>query len=236
MKTMQMEAKIRTAAKKGAVGRLRAEKKIPAVMYGKGEPAVPLELTPKEVQQVIHTPSGLNVLIKLSLDEQGTPRQETVMIKEIQRHPVSSAILHVDLVKISMDQKLEIKIPVVITGTAPGIKEGGILELVHRELAIRCLPSLIPENVTLDVSALNIGDAITVAQLPVQEGVEILVAGHEPIVHVVLPKLEEEKPAAEAAVEGAVAAVAAPEAKEPEVIGEKEREERRAEKEKTKKE
>jgi large subunit ribosomal protein L25 len=133
-----------------------------------------------------------------------------------------------------MDQLLETQVPVVITGTAPGVKEGGILEVVHRELLVRCLPTLIPENFTVDVSALMIGDGITVKDLALAEGVEVLVEAHEPIVHVVAPRMEEEQPAAEAA---AAVVAAAPEApKEPEVIGEKEREERRAAKEKDKKE
>lgn len=224
MKQIEMEAKARTAKKKNAVGRLRTQNMVPAVLYGRGEESLSLELTGKQVQTAMLTPSLLNTLVKLSITDTQPPRQETVMIKGVQRHPVTSQVLHLDFVKISMDRPLESHIPVVLTGTAPGVKEGGILEVVHRELAIRCLPALIPENITLDVSELKIGDAITVAQLPVQEGITILVDPHEPVVHVVAPKLEEEKPAA---VEGAAAPVPE-EAKEPEVIGEKEREERRA--------
>ncbi len=237
MKQIQMEAKLRTAMKKGRVGRLRLQSIVPAVLYGRGEQSVNLELTAKQIQQLLNTPQGVNVLITLSILGGDQPRQETVMIKEVQRHPVSSEVLHVDFLKISLEQKLETKVPVVLTGTAPGVKEGGILELVHRELTVRCLPTVIPESFILDISALSIGDGITVAQLPAREGIEILVEPHETIVHVVAPKLEEEKPVEAVAVEGAApvaAAVAPEEVKEPEVIGEKEREERRAERKKEK--
>jgi large subunit ribosomal protein L25 len=228
MKQMQMEAKPRTATGKGAVGRLRTQHVIPAVMYGRDLQPINLELTGKAMQSILNTPALQNMLIQLSILGEGQPRQEVVMIKEIQRHPVTASVMHVDFQKIAMDQVLEAHVPVILTGSAPGVKEGGVLELVHREVLVRCLPTLIPDNITLDISQLAIGDGITVKALPVQEGVEILVDEHETIVHVVAPRMEEEvKPAAEAVV------AAAPEApKEPEVIGEKEREERRAAKEK----
>ncbi len=233
MKQMQMEAKRRTATGKGPVSRLRAQEGgVPAVLYGRGSAPENLELSGKLIQQVLSTPSLKNMLIQLTILDPAQPQQETVMIKEIQRHPVSSKVLHVDFVKIAMDQLLETQVPVMITGAAPGVKEGGILEVVHRDLRVRCLPTLIPERFTVDVSSLMIGDAITVNDLALPDGIQVLVETHEPIVHVVAPRLEEEKPAAEAVV-----AAVAPEApKEPEVIGEKEREERRAAKEKDKKE
>ncbi|NTV52923.1 MAG: 50S ribosomal protein L25 [Candidatus Firestonebacteria bacterium] len=231
MKQLLLEAQIRSAVGRSDVGRARVAGSVPAVLYGKGETNLNLELVDKKNQSVMFTPGIFNTLIKLTIVGD-TPREETVMVKEIQRHPVSEKILHVDFVKISMDRKLETKVPVHLEGTAPGVKEGGILELVHRELHIRCLPAMIPEFISLNISALAIGDAITVAQLPLQEGIEVLVDAHEPIVHVVAPKAEEVKTATDAAAGAPAAGAAAPvaEAKQPEVIGEKEREERRTEK------
>jgi len=227
MKQMQMEAKLRTATRKNAVGRLRVQNVVPAVMYGHGEKAENLELSGKTIQQVLNTPSLLNMLIQLSILTDAAPRQEIVMIKETQRHPVTSKVMHVDFQRIAMDQELEAHVPVILTGTAPGVKGGGVWELVQRELLVRCLPALIPESISLDISALNIGDAITVKDLQLPEGVTSLVDIHEPVVHVVAAKVEEVKPA-EAAAPAAAGAPAA--AKEPEVIGEKEREERRTSK------
>jgi large subunit ribosomal protein L25 len=231
MKQIQLTAKIRTELKKNAMNRLRNEKLIPAVLYGQGQNAISLQVSDKELFRITHTSAGTNVLVKLTIEGDEKQSEATVMIKEVQKHPLTSNILHVDFLKISMDKPLETSIPVVASGTAKGIKEGGMLELVHRELEIRCLPSLLPENITLDVSELSIGDAITVGDIPVTEGVEILVGANEPVVHVVAPRVEETKTEEEGA-EGA-AAVAAPEdAKQPEVIGEKEREERRSDKDK----
>ena len=104
--------------RKGPVGRARRQGVTPAVMYGRGEASVNLELGAPQVQQITQTPSVQNVLIQLSIAGGEQPRQETVMIKAIQRHPVSSQVLHIDFMKISMDRPLEIKIPVVITGSA----------------------------------------------------------------------------------------------------------------------
>lgn len=238
MKQISLAASMRATLKKNAMNRLREQDWIPAVLYGQGAGNVSLQIQNKDLQQAIHTPAGLNVLVKLAIEGENQPREETVMIKSVQRHPVTSEILHVDLVRISMDKPLETTVPVILTGTAPGVKEGGNVEQVHRDLAIRCLPSLLPEQLTVDISALSIGDAITVKQLREQlpSGLEILVDDHEPIVHVVAPHIEEEKPAEAAAVPGAPgapASAAAP-AVEPEVIGEKEREQRRLEREKEK--
>jgi large subunit ribosomal protein L25 len=233
MKQLTLEAQVRTALGKNEMRRSRVGGSVPAVLYGRGETNLNLELVDKKNQQVMLTPGIFNTLIKLTITGD-TPHEETVMVKEIQRHPVSEKILHVDFVKISMDRKLETKIPVHLEGNSPGVKEGGILELVHRELHIRCLPSLIPEFITLSISNLAIGDAITVSQLPLQEGIEVMVDAHEPIVHVVAPKAEEVKAVVEgapaAAGAAAPAAAAGAEVKQPEVIGEKEREERRTEK------
>lgn len=229
MKQIQMTANIRNVLKKNAMHRLRNENLIPGVIYGKGEKTVNLQVKAKELRQAIHTPAGTNVLVKLNIEGEEQPQEETVMIKALQRHPVTSKLLHVDFVKISMDKPLETAIPVLVTGTARGIKEGGMLEQVHRELNIRCLPALLPENIKLDAAALGIGDSITVGDLQLAEGVEVLVASHEPVVHVVAPRVEETKPA-----EGEEVAAVPEATQQPEVVGEKEREQRRVEKEKSK--
>ncbi len=228
MKQVQVNANVRTVKKKNAMNRLRSQKLIPAVLYGQGGETINLQVGDKELNQALHTSAGRNVLVKLAIQDNGQSREETVMVKHVQRHPMTSEMLHVDFVRISLDQPLETSIPVVVTGSAKGLKEGGMLEVVHRDLAIRCLPAVLPENITLEVSDLGIGDAIMVADLTLPEGVEILVDSHEPVVHVVAPRVEEEKPAEE----GEVVAETPEASKEPEVIGEKEREQRRVEKEK----
>jgi large subunit ribosomal protein L25 len=243
MKQVPLAATMRATLKKNAMNRLRNQEWIPAVLYGQGAGNMSLQIQDKDLQLAIHTPAGLNVLVKLAIAGETQGREETVMIKSLQRHPVTSKVLHVDLVRISLDKPLETTVPVQLTGTAPGIKEGGNVEQVHRDLAIRCLPALLPEQLIVDVSSLSIGDAVTVKQLreTLPAGIEILVDDHEPIVHVVAPHVEEEKPAEAAIVPGVPGAPGAPGAPaaaaavaEPEVIGEKEREQRRLEREKEK--
>ncbi|MCD4813562.1 50S ribosomal protein L25 [bacterium] len=230
MKQIQLSADVRTTLKKNAMNRLRMEAKVPAVLYGQGQTAVNLQLNDKDIFHAFHSSTPTNVLIKLNILGGESAQEEIVMVKELQRHPVSSKLLHIDFVKISMDKPLETSIPVVVTGTAKGIKEGGMLELVHRDLLVRCLPALLPENISIDVTDLGIADSITVGDLPVGEGVEILVDTHEPVVHVVAPRVEETK--TEESEEAAATAAPAAEAKQPEVIGEKEREDRRSDKDK----
>ncbi len=226
MKQIQMEAKIRTVFKKNAMNRLREKDLIPAVMYGQGEASVNLEVDKKEMQRVLHASSGSHALLKLTVNGGKETQEAAVMIKELQRHPVNSEVLHIDFVKIRMDQPLETTIPIVLAGLALGAKEGGMLEQLHRDLALRCLPALLPEKITVDVSKLNIGDAISVAELSLGEGIEVLLEPRERIVHVLAPRVEEEKPA-----EGEVK-VPEEGGKEPEVIGAKERDERRTDKDK----
>jgi large subunit ribosomal protein L25 len=136
------------------------------------------------------------------------------MIRDTQLHPVSSRLLHVDFLRVAMDERLKVKVPVDIRGEAMGVKQqGGILEIVQREVEIECLPADIPDHFFVDVSGLAINQSFRVGDLKVDaRKVKVLTDAERVIAHVVPPKAEEEKPAAEAA------AVAAPEAAEPEVI------------------
>jgi large subunit ribosomal protein L25 len=218
MKQLSMEAKVRTELKKNAMNRLRAEQNIPAVLYGKGSDSVHLEVNSKDLRLLLIQSEGSHAILSLTIRDGNSSRQELAMIKNIQRHPINSSVQHLEFVKVAMDKPIETTVPIVLVGASLGVKAGGILEQVHRELPIYCLPNLIPEHIELDITALNIGDAITVENIRVQDGIEVLIEDpHEPIVHIVAPRMEEkeEKPAA-----------ATPEVQQPEVIGEKERLER----------
>ncbi len=223
MKQFQMEATLRTGLKKNAMNRLRSAGMLPAVVYGQGQEAVGVQLDVKEFEKKLRA-SGSSALIQLSIkDGSQTDAPTLVAVKALQRHPVTHDILHADFLKISMDKPMETTIPVHLIGVAPGVKEGGILSVVHRELHIKCLPALIPESLEVDISQLHIGDSLTIKDVTLAEGVQVQLEEHEPLVHVVAPKTE-------AAV--TVGAEAGAEAKQPEVIGEKEREERQASKSK----
>ncbi len=208
-----LEAVKRDRFGKNEAGRLRREGQVPSVLYGgTGEGkamATPIVVPPKELSRILHSESGANTLITLKLD--GESHQ--VMVKEYQIHPVSHALLHADFYRIAMDKVVTVTVPIVLRGEAPGVKQqGGLLDFVHREIQVECLPADIPEHIEVDVSNLMLNQAIRLREItesvkwkPVSES-DIM------IVHVVAPKAEAEPVPAEA--EAAAAATPA----EPEVI------------------
>ena len=224
MDQIELNAKLRNEKGKNVANRIRAKNEVPGILYGSKKEPVPIILSAKKVQKIISTKAGENALISLKIE--GSDNQ-TAMIKEIQSHPVSGKLLHVDLYRISLTGEISIDVPIKITGESPGVKLGGTIEHHLREVKVKCLPMSIPESITLDISALNIGDSVHVKDLKVSGDVKITDNPEEVVLTVSIAKVEEVAPA------GAAAATAeAPTG--PEVIGEKEREERRAETEKTK--
>jgi large subunit ribosomal protein L25 len=166
-------------------------------------------LDAKSLQTALRSERGRNALITLKIG--GT--SHAVLVKDIQRHPITRDIRHVDLHRVSLEKKIEASVPVHVKGEAPGVKlGGGILEHVVREIRVRCLPTEIPAAFDADVSALQINQGIKAKDLVVPQGVEILIDKESIVINVVAPTiLEETTPAAAAAVPGAAGA-------EPEVI------------------
>jgi large subunit ribosomal protein L25 len=194
--------------------RLRSSGTIPAILYGAKQTPISLGIPAKDFNRVIHSGAGENVVLTLKFS--GDKNEgKTAIIKEIQRDPVSHNVVHIDLLAISLKDKITVNVPVMVTGLAPGIKEGGILEYVQREVEIECLPTQIPENIMVDVSSLNINESIYVRDLKLAEDtIKILTPADRMLVSIVPPTvLEEPTPAV---VEGAPEAVAA--SAEPEVI------------------
>jgi large subunit ribosomal protein L25 len=206
-----LQAEKRDGRGKNEARRLRAQGRIPAVVYGveKGK-ATEIAVDPKTLLRILHSESGVNTLIGLQLD--GTDTR--VLVKEYQLDPIDHKLLHADFYQVAMDKMLTVTVPIVLRGEARGVKQqGGIVDFVHREIEIECLPTDIPEGVTVDVSELLLNQGIRVRDLHV-EGAKWKPVS-EPdmmIVHVVALKAEEPAPTAEA-----VAAVPAAPA-EPEVI------------------
>lgn len=223
MKQIQMEASVRSGLKKNAMNRLRSDGQLPAVVYGQGETALSIQLDGKEFEKQMIA-AGKNVLIQMAVTGGDQPINTMVAVKEVQRHPVTNSIQHVDFLKISLDKPIETTVPVHTVGTSPGVKEGGMLVLVHRELMIKCLPNLIPEDIKIDVSTLRIGDSLSIKDINLGEGIEVHLDPHESLVNIAAPRVETATAGTEEAAEAA---------KQPEVIGEKEREERQANKAKT---
>jgi large subunit ribosomal protein L25 len=209
-----LEAVRRDRFGRNEAGRLRREGRIPAVLYGGAEgTAESLAVDPKALMRILHSDSGVNTLISLKLEGVGDTR---VLVREFQVDPVNRGLLHADFYRVAMDKVLEVTVPIHLTGEAKGIKaQGAIVDFVHREIAIECLPADIPENITVDVTELMLHDGIRVRDLPASDKWKPVTEPDLLIVHLVALKVEEEPAPADAAAV-AVAGPAAP--AEPEVI------------------
>jgi large subunit ribosomal protein L25 len=193
---------------RGVSRRLRRAGKIPAILYGAGRDPVPLSVDPDRIREIIRSDSGVNTIFQLNLA--GTDQRRHVMIKEYQVDPVEGRLIHADFLRIQMDAVMEVEVPVVLKGEAQGVKlDGGILEHVTRQVRVSCLPGDIPENLSIEVTALKIGDHLSVADLPKSDRYRIL-SDPALIVAVCSPPAKEEV-AAPAAAEAVAAAPTEPE-------------------------
>lgn len=199
MDRMVLEAQTRPSMTKGERNQLRGEGKVPAVIYGRGDDNLPLVVDGRILRQVLTT-GGSNVLVDLAVKAKGKKtRQETVMFKEVQRDMLfQDQIIHVDFVRISMTDKIEVLVQLNFVGEPVGIDEGGVLTMVIREVLVKCLPGDIPEQFDIDISALNIGDSITAESIVLEGDVELLTLPETTLVQVLAPMAEEElEPSAE---------------------------------------
>jgi large subunit ribosomal protein L25 len=186
---------------------------IPAAVYGEGGEAVAVAVNAREIANILRSGAGHNTIFKVALPGQNESDAATVIIKDWQVDPVKGRILHADLMRLSMTTATHVKVAIEAVGEPIGVKQqGGILDMPLRELDIECLPGDIPERIRVDVSALNIGDHLTVADLQYdREKVKILTDEHQIIAGVLMPRMVEEV-AKPAEVEAAAPAA------EPEVI------------------
>jgi large subunit ribosomal protein L25 len=207
-----LEAERRDQFGRNNAGRLRRSGKIPAVLYGGAGQAESLAVDPKQLLRILHSQAGVNTLISLKLDGAGDTR---VLVKEYQIHPVQHELLHADLYRVAMDKVLRVTVPLHLTGEAKGVKaQGGLVDFVHREIVVECLPADIPEHITVDVTELMLHDGVRVRDLPTGGTWKPVSDPDMLIVHVVAPKVEAEPAAAEAGAAAAAPGAAA----EPEVI------------------
>jgi len=195
---------------KGVARKLRAIGRIPGICYRRNAEPISISLDPQELDRLLRKASaGINTLIDLKVAGGGDFDGRQVLVKELQRHPISGAYLHADLYAVDLQQTIHVSVPVHIKGSAIGVTlGGGILDHAMRELDVECLPNAIPEEIAVDVSALEIGDSIHVRDLEIPAGVEILNDPDVSIVSVVAPALAEEAAPVEA--EGVVAPEGAP--------------------------
>ena len=205
--TNVLDAQPRAAGNKNEARRVRRGGKIPAVVYGAGKNAVSVSVDPRQVSRILHSASGHNTILDLAVDGERTK----AMIVDWQYEPIKGSLLHIDLKRIAMDQKLTVMVPIVLKGEAVGVKQqGGILEQVTREVEIECLPSDIPSQIDADVSELVFGKVMRVSDLPHSAKLRFLTDENQPVAHVISIK-EEVAPTAEAVAGEAAAAPAEPE-------------------------
>lgn len=197
MQQKQMNIELRTKTGTGVSRRLRMADMVPGVVYGKGLDPVTISIKVRDLQEAISGAGGQNNLI--TLIGGGTLDQNIAIVADIQRDPLKRTFKHVDLHRINPNEKLRVTVPVVLTGTAIGVKEGGLIDLAHHELHIECLPGNIPDSITIDVSDLKIAHSIHVSEIPLPEGITILDQAKIPVVSVLGRVKEEEVAAAPAA-------------------------------------
>jgi len=182
-----METKLtavrRSDAGKGVARKLRAAGKIPAVLYGQGLDTTPLTVEARELTQLLHGSAGSNVLVDLMVDGE----EHLAIPREIQRDHIHSRFVHVDFLAVSRTETITVNVPVHETGEAAGVKEGGVVEHHLREVQIECLPQNVPDEITIDISHVELGDMVHVSDLVAPKGVTILTTLEDAVLSVVTP-------------------------------------------------
>jgi large subunit ribosomal protein L25 len=214
-----LDAVERTSRGKNEARRLRATGRIPGVVYGGRDGGQAIAVDPKVLAKILRTEQGANTLIALNVAGAGDSR---VLVREYQLDPITHDLLHVDFYRVAMDKLLRVQVTVVPHGEPKGVKQqGGVLDIVHRQIEIECLPADIPNHIEVDVTELMVGMSVRVRDVATNPKWKAITDPETMLLHVVIPKVEE-APAADAAATAAAAA-------EPEVIKKGKKEEEGAE-------
>lgn len=187
-----IKAAVRNQKGKGSARKLRSKKIIPAVLYGHKVDPVMLTIEDSEIVRVFKTGDDTN-LIKVQIDNQGKTYEKLVIIRETQRHPVKNNILHLDLFAVNVKEEIHAPVHIRLIGEAPGVKLGGNLRQIIREVEVRSLPTDIPQYFDIDISELQIGDSIHVSDLVIPKNVNILADDDETILNISAPVIQEEE-------------------------------------------
>src|SRR3954468_13173175 len=204
-----LEAIERTARGKNESRRLRVTGKIPAVVYGVKEAGVPIAVDPKGLTKILQTELGANTLIALKLPGGADAR---VLVKEYQYDPVTHKLLHADFYKVALDKLIRVTVTVVPKGEPKGVKQqGGVLDIVHRQIELECLPADIPEHIEVDVTEMMVGQSVRVRDVATNPKWKAVSDAEMMLMHVIIPKVEEVPATPEAAATAAAAGPAEPE-------------------------
>lgn len=188
-----LAARERQETGKGAARRLRQQDQIPAVFYGPGLEPMKLAVAYKDLERIVTGVSGENAIIALEVESQGKTQTKSVMLKELQSDPVHERYLHADFYEISMDKEITVNVAIQLNGTPVGVTNGGILENVRREVSVSCLPDKLTNAIDVDISAMDIGDALHLEDIQLPEGMRALEDGHLTLAVVAAPAVEEEE-------------------------------------------
>jgi len=204
---VQAQVREETSRGKNEARRLRAQGRVPAVVYGAKKESVAVSVDPKQISKILRSESGHNTIFDLDLGREKTK----AMIVDWHYEPIKGKLLHIDMKRIAMDEKIRVKVPIHLTGEAVGVKQqGGILDHVLREVEIECLPGDIPSSLSVDVTNLSFGDVLRVSDLPHGGSLKFITDANQTVAHVTAVK-EEVAPTPEAVAADATAAPAEPE-------------------------
>ncbi len=200
MQRVTLEVEARRELGKSAVRKLRRAGRVPGVLYGRGIEPLPVTVDLRALEGTLQKAAGGHVLLDVVVREDGQHRNELAMLQDVQQDVLTRRILHVDLHRVSLTEKVHTRLPVVLRGEAPGVRAGGVLEFLRHEVEVSGLPADLPDHLELDVSSLAVGHSLHVRDLQVPPGVTVLTPPDETLVTVLAPAVPaEEAPAAEEA-------------------------------------
>ncbi len=188
-----LKAQVREKTGKEVSRKMRAQGLIPAILYGPSTPPIPLVVNPIAVLKVLEKEQSASSFLDLEITDGKTSQVKKALIKDVDFHPATDQLMHVDFYEITVGKELTLEVPIVIVGKAKGVEKGGVLEQNLRELTISCLPKLVPSHIEIDVANLDIGDSIHVADISVAEGIKIENDPQVPVITLVAPEEEEVK-------------------------------------------
>lgn len=191
MERVALTAQIREKAGKGVARSLRRDGKVPAVLYGHGKSQT-IAMGGRDMTKVLNMEGGEHALITLTVEGAKGPKEIMALIKDFQVDPISGKLIHIDLLEVAMDKKVRVPVSIHITGSAFGVKEGGILQFGLRELEVECLPNQIPDRIEVDITHLAVNESLHVRDIAVPQGVKFL-ADPEGTIATIQPPISAEK-------------------------------------------
>jgi large subunit ribosomal protein L25 len=209
MKKIDLDVQERKEAGKGEIGRLRNSGFVPGIVYGDNGKNIPVKIDKRKLIHFLHAVGEGNILTNLKIKDENGIAEQLVLIKEMQRNPVSDEIIHMDFQRVSLTKKIISEVRIVLKGEAEGVKAGGMMDHALRMVEVECLPKDMPERIEIDISPLKIHDGIHVKDLTLPDGVEMVTEGDRSVLSILPPRKIE---ADEEAIKPT---------EEPEVIGEK---------------